>query len=155
MTTLLELAVTGEPIPQGSKSVSRAGRLYDANPRLKAWRKHMTECFAYEWGDKDPLDKPLAIEIRFYLPRPVSAKNDYADKKPDIDKLTRAAFDSLEAAGVIRNDSRFVDLVAIKRRPDGTPPFMYVKIKDPDTEAGGTKAGAELYAEMKKRGKLI
>lgn len=90
------------------------------------------------WLHKRPLDGPLALGVEFLFARPKThfkrcvsvhmtagfaaqcrncqgtfrmLKSDapvYFTSAPDLDKLHRAIQDSLEAAGVCRNDSQFV-----------------------------------------------
>jgi crossover junction endodeoxyribonuclease RusA len=64
----------------------------------------------------EPLDGPVEVSIVFYLEKPASRPKGvvFADRKPDIDKLVRSVLDSLTDAGVLREDSRVVDLHALK-----------------------------------------
>lgn len=132
------LTVPGDPIPQGSKTVATAknGRSYvrDDNPRLKPWREKITAAAKFEISDRhhgkwEPMEGPLLVDVMFFLKRPPSQYGSGRNSDRvlpsapvypiamgggDVDKLARAALDSLTAAGVIVDDSRVVDLVARK-----------------------------------------
>jgi Holliday junction resolvase RusA-like endonuclease len=59
-------------------------------------------------------DAPVAVGLRFYIPRPKSKKKAaYPDTKPDIDKLARAALDALSTV-IFRDDAQVVALQARK-----------------------------------------
>jgi crossover junction endodeoxyribonuclease RusA len=130
------LSVTGEPIPQGSKSRSRTGHMYEANKRTAPWRKLVrarAEEKVAELGH-EPYDGPLRVHIVFRMPRPKShfgtGRNSallrerapwHPRSKPDIDKLARAILDALTTAGVWTDDCRVVELHLRKRYAGGGP----------------------------------
>lgn len=73
------------------------------------------------------LSGPVAVDVRFFLPRPKShfgtGRNatklkdcapDFHVKKPDVDKLVRAVLDSLSGV-VYSDDCQVVDLTTSKR----------------------------------------
>ena len=69
---------------------------------------------------KEAMDGFLGFEIVFYMPRTDSQKRKlYPNTKPDLDNLIKGLLDPLESAGVVKNDSRFVDGVAKKRFAGG------------------------------------
>lgn len=120
---VLTFSVEGEPRPQGSKAVGRAkgGRayVYEAGAdKLKPWRAAMkTEAEEVlkliDWGG--PYDGPVKVTATFNFLEVASDPNrEYALKAHDLDKLQRALGDSLEAAGVVTNDSRIVWWDAVK-----------------------------------------
>lgn len=122
MTPFFGLRVDGLPVPQGSKAVTKKGRMYEANKNTKPWRAHVTELAERHVGMLDgwePLDGPLRVDLTFHMPRPAShygtGRNShllkdtapfYHSVKPDADKLLRAIFDSLTKARVWVDDSR-------------------------------------------------
>ena len=67
-------------------------------------------------ADPFPLDGPLAIRVRFYLPRPPSRRKAelWPDRKPDLDNLLKALWDGLSLARVFVGDSRIVRVEAEK-----------------------------------------
>ena len=117
--------IEGVPVPQGSKSVSRSGHLYDVNAKtLKPWRKLIAETIRA----KDPdvvIDAPVSLSVVFYFPRPKSHFNKSGLKSsaptsmqttPDLDKLLRAVGDGVATdAGLLKDDSRIVSINAEKR----------------------------------------
>ena len=103
----LEFWVEGVPIPQGSKSLFR-GRMVDANPKLKPWRRTVTAAAATALAGRDGFDPEAALFILldFYLPRPKTVTRARPNVKPDGDKLLRAICDSISDAAVWVDDSR-------------------------------------------------
>jgi Holliday junction resolvase RusA-like endonuclease len=62
----------------------------------------------------DMFDAPVAVGLRFYMPRPKSKKKAvFPTTKPDIDKLARAALDALSTV-VFRDDAQVIALQARK-----------------------------------------
>ena len=105
--------VDGTPIPQGSKSVSRAGRLYEANKGHKAWRQKVEAAARAE--DIQFGDKPVQVHLEFFFTTPKKPKFRLPAVKPDIDKLARSINDALSKSGMIHDDARIVFLTARKR----------------------------------------
>ncbi len=60
----------------------------------------------------------VSVSLQFWLTRPKSVTRQYATGTYDIDKLTRGVLDSLESAGVIKNDNLVVDLTVRKTYAD-------------------------------------
>lgn len=105
------IIIPGECIPQGSKSVNRkTGHMFDANPRLKAWRKEAgvaLQLYTGTWfGAWEPYDGALHVDVTFYLPRGKTVTRELPSVKPDLDKLQRALGDMLTIAGIITDDAR-------------------------------------------------
>lgn len=118
----------GRPVTQGSKTIGRArsGRVFlreDAKG-LKAWRDTLTVMAARAAGRVGMITGPVRVELTFSFERPAShygtgrnaervkdSAPDWPDTKwaGDLDKLTRAVFDSLTAGGVIEDDARVVE----------------------------------------------
>ena len=111
--------IEGTPIPQGSKSVTRRGRMYEANKKLRPWRATMETAltaWVREYGDAwEPLDGPLEASVTFWMPKPKRPKYEHPAVKPDTDKLQRALGDALTNAGVITDDARITTWHARKR----------------------------------------
>lgn len=124
----------GTPIPQGSKTAYvRGGRavLVEANKKLPDWRKAVIEA-ASEAFSGELFDKPVKVDITFFMPRPAKPKwLQYPASKPDLDKLVRAVFDAL--TGIVWvDDALAVEVTARKlwAGVDGNPPspgcFVFV-----------------------------
>lgn len=105
--------VAGTPIPQGSKTRSASGHFYEANKNHGGWRKTVTEAARSQVGMLG-LDEPVAVIIEFWFAPPKKPRFGRPAVKPDIDKLCRSVLDSLTVAGVWVDDSRVVELVALK-----------------------------------------
>lgn len=108
-------SVEGLPIPQGSKTVAKGGGktwLRDANAiRLKPWRAKIAA--AADTGES--FDCPVVVFAVFYLPKPQRPRWLLPGVKPDVDKLARALLDGMKDGGLLAEDSRVVDLHAVKR----------------------------------------
>lgn len=130
----IEFTVYGTPIPQGSKSATvRGGRavMYNATAGIPAWRKAIADAATAAGHATLHLDGPLHAHLHFFLPRPKShyrANGDLRDDapywhqtKPDADKLTRAIYDALTAAGVIADDRHIASGTQLKSYTSGSP----------------------------------
>lgn len=117
---MITVTVIGEPVPQGSmKSVGPRRIIHSNAEKLRPWRDlvawHLRQ-EAVAAGLLEPWDEPVDVFCTFILPRPQSApKRRWApDRKPDIDKLLRAALDALTASGVVADDARVVHVAMSK-----------------------------------------
>lgn len=125
--------VPGVPQPQGSKSQSTTGHMYESNKNLEPWRKKVRAAAAEAMEGADPWDCPCWMYIIFVFPRPKShfnskgqvkaGKPGYKESKPDLDKLVRAIGDSLSGVVVV-DDARFVHIRATKQYTDRFPSFF-------------------------------
>lgn len=120
--------VFGEPIPQGSKSVTKSGIMFEANKKLKPWREKVkaeAELAMSSLGAL-PSEKPIRLLVKFYFLRPKShyrtgkrslflrdSSPGYKTSKPDLDKLVRAIGDALTGV-VFKDDSQVVCIIAHK-----------------------------------------
>jgi Holliday junction resolvase RusA-like endonuclease len=119
---MFTLFVAGEPRPQGSKKAFNRGKhivLVEANKDLPAWRETMKKAFELKFMELDSrFETAISVSLTFWIKRPKSVKRQYATGTYDIDKLTRAALDSLQSSGVIANDNLVVDLTVRKNYDD-------------------------------------
>lgn len=127
---MISFRVYGEPAPQGSKRHVGGGRMVESSKKLPAWRKAVTQA-ARQVAPKQPLDEPVSVQAHFYLPRPQKPRfNVPATQQGDLDKLCRAVGDSIEAAGVIKNDARITTWHAHKHYADQhNPPGAHITIE--------------------------
>ncbi len=133
--TCTEFWVGGCPESQGSKTaVARGGRVRliegtgSKQRRLNGWRDEVTRCARAAHQGRPPLDEPVTVDVRFYLPMPASRPAAVRriglavrSTKPDVDKLARAVLDAMTAAGVWTDDSRVTRLTVAKLETTGTP----------------------------------
>ena len=117
---MIEIAVRGEPRPQGSHRAFMVGgkpRITDSNRRLAQWRD-LVALAAQGVAPPELIEAPVRVEIEFSLKRPKSLPKRVPDschvKKPDLDKLTRAILDAITGV-VVRDDSQVVEIAASKR----------------------------------------
>jgi len=119
---LITFTVYGRPEPQGStkafipKGWKRAIITSD-NRKLKPWRQELTRAAIDANIGNEIIERntPVCVRMDFYLARPQSLAKRFErpTKKPDIDKLTRAVFDSLTGT-IITDDSQIVELMVGK-----------------------------------------
>ena len=128
--------VDGQPVPQGSKSVTRTGLMYEANKAHGKWRELVTTIARNEFAGRTPLEGPVTLAVLFSLECPPSVKKSGRTQpfvKPDLDKLCRSIGDSCEKAGVFK-DSQITQLDAVKQYADqpGIDVFIFAT---PDSAA--------------------
>ena len=132
---MLQFTVAGAPKPKGSMRafVPRGWTrpvLTSASGGLKAWEQAI-QAVAQDHVVAYTTD-PVRVRLRFALPRPKSLSRRAARrphvKRPDVDKLARAALDAL--TGVVwKDDSQVYALSAVKHYArDDQPPHVTISI---------------------------
>lgn len=100
---------------QGPRQISTGGK------HLQAWRNKVTAQAIKTRYEHGPLKCPVAVTVQFRFPMPDNRTR--AEKtagtipkavRPDLDKLCRAVGDSLQAGGLIYDDSNIVEWHATK-----------------------------------------
>lgn len=116
------IIIPGIPVPQGSKSVTRTGIMFEANNKLKPWRETMSNALTAwtgTWfGAWEPYDGPLFVEVTFWIPKPKKPKFELPATPADLDKYQRALGDAMTTSGLIRDDARITTWHARKRFAD-------------------------------------
>lgn len=125
----------GVPAPKGStRAFLRKGKpvITADNERTKPWQNVITTlCF----GRRAYAGSPVAVSLTFLVPRPKGHYSNgklkpsaptFPTTKPDIDKLTRAVLDALTDAQWWEDDSRVVNVIALKLYADDHPPGVWV-----------------------------
>ncbi len=127
---VIRFQVHGLPIPQGSTRVWMVnGKPITTSSAkgLGSWRRLVADV-AQNYAPKAPWDGPVGIELHFGLPKPKSApktRRVWPDKRPDLDKLTRAVLDALTYV-VFADDSQVIDIRASK---DYGAPGVVVEVR--------------------------
>lgn len=136
--------VAGLPRSQGALVRSPSGGLYNRGAKdLQAWRGAIaTEaraCIAADLTRWQIFNCPVEVRATFRLPRPLghsgarglrASAPAFPGRKPDLDKLARAALDALTGV-VFLDDAQVVDLVVRKRYTDpGQQPGVSVEISE-------------------------
>lgn len=134
--TIVTFTVEGIPVPQGSKTVAKAGSkvwLRDANAKkLKPWRALVAEA-ARATGAT--FDCAVFVAAVFYMPKPKTVKRFLPSVKPDLDKLFRALGDGMTDGGLLVDDSRIVSKWVHKRYASGLNPVgVKVLVMEADDE---------------------
>ena len=132
--------VHGLPAPQGSTRafVVKGKPIITSTAKgLSAWRRLVADV-AQDFAPEQPWQGPVGIDLHFGLPQPKSApktRRVWPDKRPDLDKLTRAVLDALTYV-VFADDSQVVEIRATK---DYGAPGVAVevhRIMDPAISSG-------------------
>jgi Holliday junction resolvase RusA-like endonuclease len=133
----LAFQVFGIPKPQGSKKGfvnKKTGAVImteQAGAALTTWREDVKQGALKamaEVGMGEPHIGPVAVSVRFFMPRPKyhfrTGKNAHLLKEdsprfhtttPDVDKCIRSVLDALTVAGVWRDDAQVASLFSEKR----------------------------------------
>ncbi len=125
---MLTFEVPGLPQSQGSTSSfinPKTGLIVttSANPNLKQWRAKAKIIAKAARRGARTIEGAVAVHLTFRFPRPLNhygtgrnagilkpSAPKYMIVRPDTDKCTRAALDSLTAGGVYLDDNRVVEL---------------------------------------------
>lgn len=116
----IQFSVHGEASGKGSLISGvgkKTGRVYSHSPKSTIrWEARVAqEAQEAMKGEASLMEGPLAVIIRFRLPKPKSAKkNSLPDKRPDLDKLIRAVLDGMSKI-VYKDDGQVTDLSVAKR----------------------------------------
>jgi crossover junction endodeoxyribonuclease RusA len=140
MSPAIQFSVYGTPRPKGSakaflpKGWTRPIITSD-NKGLKAWedtiRAALQDVMANTSGDvlTAIYDAPIAVTLRFHLPRPQSLSKKVAlpTKKPDLDKLARGAIDALN--GILFKDDSQVVAIGARKTYATTAPHVDILVE--------------------------
>jgi len=145
---VIAFQVYGLPAPQGSKKHAGGGIMVETNKATLPWRSTVSKAASvFKDGRENlegklPLAGPIKADLLFTFPRPVSVQREDHITKPDIDKLTRAVFDSITGI-LIADDSNINEMIVRKEygepgvyiilggSPHGTKPRKLLKKRDP------------------------
>ena len=113
--------VEGRPAPQGSKTayvIAGKAVMVESSKFLPEWRSAVMLAANVALNDSmdvTPFTEPVKLVVDFFIERPKESKYVfYPGGKPDLDHLVRAVGDSLTQAGVLKDDSLIVEIVARK-----------------------------------------
>lgn len=126
----MRLIIPIEPKAQSRPRASVRGRhatVYE-DGKMVAWRKKCTE-LVRQLYDGPYFDGPIKVDMTFYMPAPKSMSEPpkprskvkkvqeyddfineriYVDKKPDLDNLEKAVYDSISKAEVVWTDDNII-----------------------------------------------
>ena len=114
----ISFLVHGLPVPQGSTRawlINGKPVITSTAKGLGTWRRLVADV-AQRFAPDEPWEGPVGIDLHFGLPKPKSApkrRRVWPDKRPDLDKLTRAVLDALTYV-VFADDSQVVEIRATK-----------------------------------------
>ena len=130
---MIAFRVFGTPRPQGSKRplVTKAGRaimIESSGEGLKTWRNQVAHA-VNNARPPTPIDAPVSLAVRFFLPIPKKPRWPWPAKVPDLSKLVRGLEDELSGV-VVTDDRLIVRLTAAKDwASDRNPPGAEVMIE--------------------------
>lgn len=113
--TSIEFFAAGRPAPQGSKRALGPGRMIEMSQYVKPWRAavNLAARNAAALDGWAILDEPCALEVVFYLARPVNPKFPSPGVAPDLSKLVRSTEDALNRV-IWWDDARVVSTTSAK-----------------------------------------
>lgn len=115
--TRIVVTIPGSPAPQGSKRHVGRGIMIESSKNVGPWRERIALAAHNAMGGRTLIDGPITLDLAFVLPRPKSAPKRTtppATKRPDLDKLARAALDALTNV-MFGDDSQVTSLRCSKR----------------------------------------
>ena len=133
----ITLRFLGDPAPQGSHTLTSTGYMRQASKKTMPWR-HTVQYQADQQYKGQPLTGAVTASFEFIMPR---AKSHYSKAKgrehellpsapvdhistPDLDKLIRALFDSLQVkcgGNVLREDCQINKIKEMSKRYQAHP----------------------------------
>ncbi len=127
----VDFFVPGEPKGQPRpRAFARGGKARVYDPGTAEGWKGQVALAAKEHLPPTPIDIPVAMHLRFHLPRPRGHFGKAGIKpaapchhvaRPDIDNLAKAVIDALVAIGFLRDDCLVHLLFLTKRYADAAP----------------------------------
>lgn len=129
----LSFYVHGRPVPQGSMRAFVTPRgtpvITPSNgAALNAWRQDIHAAATAAAGTTAPMVGPVGVMLTFSLHRPKNARaKTWQDKRPDVDKLARAALDALTGVA-FGDDSQVVSLTVYKFMESGSGTGVKVSV---------------------------
>lgn len=129
----LAFSVDGLPVPQGSMKAfvvrGRARVTHDAGRELAVWRQAIAA--RARAAGATPQHGPVTVVLTFRLFRPKSrSKAAMPDRRPDLDKLVRAALDALTGIAFL-DDAQVVRCHAEKRYESSYPGLTVAITEEP------------------------
>ena len=131
MSESFVITIPGDPVAQKRPRFSRKlGRAFSVQHDVKDC---MTWHFASQWGDRDPLDGPVELDMTFYIKIAASTSKKKATallgqpclKHADTDNFIKLACDSAEGV-LFKNDSQVWAITAKKIWSDDPRTVMIV-----------------------------
>ena len=135
--------IPGQPVGKGRPRFARRGKGVIAfTPKPTAsWEMDAAAVMAREWGDRPQLDQPceLTVVAIFTRPQRLICKHKRACEcdpgrvvhvsRPDLDNVCKAALDSAQRAGIVRDDAAICSLHAVKTfAATGEGPSVQVRL---------------------------
>lgn len=120
---MIEFKVEGKPVPQGSLKVINGHVLHSQGSALAVWRSSVA--WAAKQAGASVSEAPIAISMKFIMPRPKTVKRALPTVPPDLDKLIRGVLDALTHIAYA-DDGQVIDIKA--QKVYGDAPGAEIKI---------------------------
>ncbi len=114
--------IPGVPVAKARPRVTKSGRAYTPQ-KTRSYEDLVKWSYIQNYGTVT-LERPLAVEIVFYMPMPKSATNPQKSKmlrgeikpvkRPDIDNLAKTVLDGLNGVAY-KDDNQIIELKLQKR----------------------------------------
>ena len=131
---MIEFRVYGNPVPQGRPRLTTInGHAHAYDPAKSRDWKRTVHSIASEVVAKNsarfPLQGPLSVTLRFYMPRPKSLPKrvTHHTKRPDCDNLGKACLDAMQGC-LYRDDAQVWNLNVVKAYADA--PGVAIEIQE-------------------------
>ena len=129
---VFEASIPGPPVGKGRPRASTRGgfvRLYTP-PKTAQWEGLAAVVLRGLWGGQPPVEDPVSVGILALFPRPQRMlwkrkpmpREPYV-QKPDLDNVVKAVLDSVEKAGILKDDKQVwsIDCLALYCAGDENP----------------------------------
>ena len=139
MSDSITFFVPGEPVTQGNHRWGSHGKAYEATRGHDVWRDTVCWIARQAWRPRPPIDGAVRLDLTFFVsPNKTSKHGDLPHKTGgDVSKLARSIEDSLEDAGVYKNDRRITDEITRRRFAFGAQPVGCKITVGTTTDTGG------------------
>lgn len=124
----IRFVIDGEPVAKGRPKFRMTSKFVQTYTpaKTKMAESHILDCFKAAYPDfKTPLDGPISLTVKFYMPMPTSISKKKQDalkskphlKRPDLDNLLKTVCDALNGY-VWKDDSQVYLIAAAKAYSD-------------------------------------
>ena len=104
--------IPGEPVAKARPRATRTGHIYTPS-KTKHQEAEIALAWVRKYGDTKT-EKPVSIEITFFMKKSLKSKDRYVQKRPDIDNLIKTVLDGLNNVAY-KDDKQVYCIKAVKQ----------------------------------------